>query len=87
MPDDLVNWEALSRAFVHPLRVSILEVLAMDGGRVLSPSDLRHELQAHLSSVSYHVEELVKAGFLELVEEKPVRGALEHFYCLAGGGS
>jgi hypothetical protein len=77
-----IPWEALSRAFVHPLRISILEVLTMDGGRVLSPSDLRYELQAHLSSVSYHVEELAKVGLLELVYEEPVRGAVEHFYAI-----
>jgi DNA-binding transcriptional ArsR family regulator len=82
--DALIPWKALSRAFVHPLRISILEVLAIDGGRVLSPNELSQELQVPLSSVSYHVEELAKADLLELVDEKPVRGAVEHFYRLAG---
>lgn len=80
-----INWEALSRAFVHPLRVSILEVLAMDGGRVLSATELSHELQAHKSRTIYHVEELAKAGLLELIETRPVRGATEHFYALGAG--
>lgn len=34
-----VNWERLARATAHPLRISILEILGIDGGRVLSPSE------------------------------------------------
>ena len=40
-----VNWERLARANTHPLRVSILEVLSLDGGRTLSPKDLSQELR------------------------------------------
>lgn len=77
-----VNWERLARATAHPLRVSILEILGIDGGRVLSPSDLSRELQIPLSNTNYHVTELAKAGLIELVRERPVRGATEHFYRL-----
>lgn len=76
----LIDWERLARTHSHPLRISILEVLALDGGRVLSPSDLAYELQMPLSNVSYHVTELCNSEFLELVTESPVRGATEHFY-------
>ena len=79
-----VNWERLARATAHPLRVSILEILAIDGGRVLSPSDLSRELQIPLSNTNYHVTELAKAGLIELVRERQVRGATEHFYRLPG---
>ena len=75
-----MNWELLARANTHPLRVSILEVLNLDGGRILSPKDLSRELQAPLSTVNYHVTELRKCGLLEVVDEKQVRGAIEHFY-------
>ena len=75
-----VNWERLARATAHPMRVSILEILGMDGGRTLSPSDLCRELQIPLSNTNYHVTELAKAGLVELVRERPVRGATEHFY-------
>jgi DNA-binding IclR family transcriptional regulator len=75
-----VNWQLLARANTHPLRVSILEVLGLDGGRTLSPKDLSLELQAPLSTVNYHVTELAKAGLLELVDQRQVRGAVEHFY-------
>lgn len=77
-----VDWEHLARATAHPLRVSILEILGIDGGRVLSPSDLSHELQIPLSNTNYHVTELAKAGLIELVRERQVRGATEHFYRL-----
>jgi DNA-binding transcriptional ArsR family regulator len=77
-----VDWEHLARATAHPLRVSILEILGLDGGRVLSPSDLSHELQIPLSNTNYHVTELAKANLVELVRQRQVRGATEHFYRL-----
>jgi DNA-binding transcriptional ArsR family regulator len=79
-----VDWEKLARATAHPLRVSILEILGIDGGRVLSPSDLSRELQIPLSNTNYHVTELAKSGLIELVRERQVRGATEHFYRLPG---
>jgi DNA-binding transcriptional ArsR family regulator len=77
-----VDWERLARATAHPLRVSILEILGIDGGRILSPSDLSHELQIPLSNTNYHVTELAKAGLIVLVRQRAVRGATEHFYTL-----
>jgi DNA-binding transcriptional ArsR family regulator len=80
-----VEWEGLARATAHPLRISILEILGIDGGRTLSPSDLCHELQIPLSNTNYHVTELAKAGLIELVRQRQVRGATEHFYRLPDG--
>lgn len=77
-----VDWEQLARATAHPLRVSILEILGIDGGRTLSPSELCLELQIPLSNTNYHVTELHKAGLIELTRERQVRGATEHFYRL-----
>jgi DNA-binding transcriptional ArsR family regulator len=77
-----VSWERLARATAHPLRVSILEILGIDGGRILSPSDLSQELQIPLSNTNYHVTELAKAGLIVLLRQRPVRGATEHFYVL-----
>jgi len=79
-----VAWEQLARATAHPLRVSILEILGIDGGRTLSPSELCLELQIPLSNTNYHVTELYKAGLIELARERQVRGATEHFYRLPG---
>jgi predicted ArsR family transcriptional regulator len=75
-----MNWQLLARANTHPLRISILEALSMDGGRTLSPSDLSYELRTPLSNVNYHVTELRRTGLVELTGERPVRGATEHFY-------
>jgi DNA-binding transcriptional ArsR family regulator len=80
-----MNWQLLARANTHPLRISILEVLGMDGGRTLSPSDLSYELRTPLSNVNYHVTELFRTGLLELAGERRVRGATEHFYRQAEG--
>lgn len=80
-----VDWEHLARATAHPLRISILEILGLDGGRTLSPSDLSLELQIPLSNTNYHVTELAKAGLIELVGQRQVRGATEHFYRIPTG--
>lgn len=80
-----VDWERLARATAHPLRVSILEILGLDGGRTLSPSDLSQELQIPLSNTNYHVTELAKADLIELVSQRQVRGATEHFYRIPMG--
>ncbi len=79
-----VDWEQLARSTAHPLRVSILEILGLDGGRILSPNELSQELQIPLSNTNYHVTELAKSELIELVAERQVRGATEHFYCLPG---
>ena len=81
-----MNWERLARANTHPLRVSILEVLAIDGGRTLSPKDLSLELQAALSTVNYHVTELRHSDLVKVVDEQQVRGAIEHFYRMVEEG-
>src|SRR3954451_18212691 len=81
-----VDWEHLARATAHPVRISIMEILGMDGGRTLSPSDLSHELQIPLSNTNYHVTELAKAGLIDLASQNQVRGATEHFYRVAGAG-
>jgi DNA-binding transcriptional ArsR family regulator len=75
-----LNWEHLARATAHPLRISILEILGMEGGRTLSPSELSQELQIPLSNTNYHVTELAKAKLIELARQRQVRGATEHFY-------
>jgi hypothetical protein len=77
-----VDWEHLARATAHPVRVSILEVLSIDAGRTLSPTDISRELQIPLSNTNYHVTELAKADLIELVGQRQVRGAVEHFYRL-----
>lgn len=65
------------KAMSHPLRASILRILAE---RTASPAEMARELEEELSNVSYHTKQLVEFECAELVSTRPVRGALEHFY-------
>ena len=69
------------KAFAHPLRLEILREL----GSRASPTELARQLGAPLGSVSYHVRVLADLGALELVDQAPRRGAIEHYYALAPG--
>jgi hypothetical protein len=71
--------QAMAMAFAHPLRVKIL--YAMNGPeRNRSASDLGHLLGGDVRRISYHMRELAAYGFIEQIEERPVRGALEKIY-------
>ena len=69
--------ERLMKAMSHPLRAAILRVL---NERTASPAELARELDDHLHNVSYHTKRLEQLGCVELVKERHVRGAVEHFY-------
>jgi hypothetical protein len=77
-------WPAIARS-VHPLKVSIVEAMEWVG-EPLSPAELVRVLDrtAKLGTVAYHVKRLEELGALELSHTRPVRGALEHFYAVAG---
>lgn len=81
---DVIDWEGLARVELHPIRIGILDLLQIDGGRTLSANEIAHELQVPLSNVDYHVRTLAKSGFLVAVEHRQSRGATEHFFCLRG---
>ncbi len=65
------------KALGHPLRQRILQVL--DDG-VASPNEIAQRLGEPLGNVSYHVKILRENDAIELVDTRPVRGAVEHFY-------
>jgi DNA-binding transcriptional ArsR family regulator len=65
------------KALSHPLRTRILQLLS-EG--VASPNEMAKALDEPLGNVSYHVRILLDHECIELVETKPRRGALEHFY-------
>jgi DNA-binding transcriptional ArsR family regulator len=67
----------LVKAMGHPLRHRILVRL---NERQASPSTLAKELDEPLGNVAYHVKILLENDAIELVETKPVRGAIEHIY-------
>jgi DNA-binding transcriptional ArsR family regulator len=61
----------------HPTRIKAFCILAE---RVASPAEIGREIGRDSSHVGYHVSKLVEIGHAELVDTRPVRGALEHFY-------
>lgn len=65
-------------ALRHPLRRRILQ--AMADGEAVSPRELSFALRQPLSNVSYHVRVLADRGAVALVDAKPVRGSVQHFY-------
>jgi DNA-binding transcriptional ArsR family regulator len=68
-------------ALRHPLRREILRKMA--GEKAISPRELAAGLRQPLSNVSYHVRVLADRAAISLVRTKPVRGSMQHFYCLA----
>jgi DNA-binding transcriptional ArsR family regulator len=77
-PPDDSNDNDLLAALRHPLRRRILQ--AMADGKAASPRELALTLRHPLSNVSYHVRVLAGCGAVTLVETKPVRGSVQHFY-------
>jgi DNA-binding transcriptional ArsR family regulator len=61
----------------HPTRVMAYVILTE---RVASPNEICRELDLDVGHVSYHVKKLQDLEVIELVDERPVRGANEHFY-------
>lgn len=68
-------------ALRHPLRREILR--KMVGEEAISPREIAAALDQPLSNVSYHVRVLAECGAISLVNTKPVRGSVQHFYCMA----
>lgn len=67
----------LGAIVAHPLRSKALDILAQ---RTASPTEIGRQLRVEPGKVSYHVRKLEEIGAVELVGERPVRGAVEHFY-------
>lgn len=69
--------QALAKAFAHPVRVKAFLLLAE---APYSPSQIADKIDEDLHNVSYHVRKLEEFELIELVGEKPVRGAVQHFF-------
>jgi DNA-binding transcriptional ArsR family regulator len=67
----------LAKAMRHPLRIRLL---ALMNERPWSPRELSLETGEGLSLVSYHVKVLRDLEMIEETSNRPVRGAVEHFY-------
>lgn len=67
----------------HPLRRRLLG-LYVESEEPLSPKELADYTKAHLATVACHVRVLRDQRAVELVEVRPARGAVEHFYSATG---
>jgi DNA-binding transcriptional ArsR family regulator len=68
----------LLKALGHRMRRAILR--EMNDEELFSPSEVAPRLEDSVSNVSYHFRMLDRGKMVELVEEKQVRGATQHFY-------
>ncbi len=62
----------------HPLRAEAFRLIRDRGP--LSPAEVARILEAELTDVSYHVRKLREFSCVEEVQNRQVRGAIEHFY-------
>lgn len=67
----------LAAIVAHPTRVRCFSILAE---RTASPVEIASEIGKDVGHVGYHVRKLLELNLVELVNERPVRGAVEHFY-------
>lgn len=66
-------------AMSHPLRVRIIYAMNSPERRC-SATDIADETGIDVKRLSYHMRELAALGFIEQVDERPVRGSLEKIY-------
>jgi DNA-binding transcriptional ArsR family regulator len=67
----------LAAIVAHPTRARCFSILAE---RTASPVEIAQEIGKDVGHVGYHVRKLQQLNMIELVDERPVRGAVEHFY-------
>jgi hypothetical protein len=70
---------AMAVAMSHPLRVRILYGMHSPERRC-SATDIAEETGIDVKRISYHMRELATMGFIEQVDERPVRGSLEKIF-------
>jgi DNA-binding transcriptional ArsR family regulator len=67
----------LAAIVAHPTRARCFVILAE---RTASPVEIAQQIGKDVGHVGYHVRKLQALNLIELVDERPVRGAVEHFY-------
>jgi hypothetical protein len=70
---------AMAVALSHPLRVRIIYAMNSPARRC-SATDMADETGIDVKRLSYHMRELASLGFIEQVDQRPVRGSLEKIY-------
>ncbi len=79
------DWTTLVPAFVHPVRIQIIEAMLWIG-QPMSAAELEGVFYGTvgLGSISYHLKTLANASILKCVRTRTVRGATERFFWLTG---
>jgi DNA-binding transcriptional ArsR family regulator len=67
----------LAQVISHEITVKVLTVLAE---RAASPKEIGQILREKVPTISHHVKKLERMGLAELIEEKEIRGAVQHIY-------
>ena len=67
----------LAAIVAHPTRARAFTIL---NDRTASPVEIAQEIGKDVGHVGFHVRKLLQLNLIELVDERPVRGAVEHFY-------
>lgn len=67
----------LVRACSHPLRVRIMVELER---APMSPAEYHVQFGGELEKIAYHFRVLKKCECARIIDERPVRGAVEHIY-------
>lgn len=71
--------DRIAAAISHPTRMHAMSVF---WEREASPREIAAELDEPVNNVTYHVNQLVDLGWIELIARRPARGGrvVEHFY-------
>ena len=83
----MLNWEAIARSEVHPVRLAILERMLSPppaGDPGWSARTLAEALGLPLAATSHHVRLLRERGLLVELGRRQVRGAMQTFLGLGG---
>jgi DNA-binding transcriptional ArsR family regulator len=75
MAGKIVDKHMFTGVVAHPIRCRALTILA---DREASPVEIGRELGMDPSHIAYHVKVLLDEGLIELTEEIPRRGSIEH---------
>jgi len=73
----IIDKSMFTGVLAHPVRCRALTILA---DREASPVEIGRELGLDASHIAYHVRVLHENGLIELTDETPRRGSIEHHY-------
>jgi hypothetical protein len=78
-----LDGEQIENSF-HPIQVDVLEVVGLDGGRLLSVTEIAFEVQRPRTTVGYHVRRLVGDRILGAWAPRGSRNARKRYFWSGG---